>query len=53
MHEIHWDDELTSVTRGLGFGVYNFDGENWVGHEDLVLATDLNYININKELAYL
>ena len=32
MHKIHWDDELSSVTRGLGFGVYNLDGESWVGH---------------------
>ena len=32
MHQIHWDDELSSVTRGLGFGVYNLDGESWVGH---------------------
>ena len=32
MHKIHWDDELSSVTRGLGFGVYNLDGEKWVGH---------------------
>ena len=27
-----WDDELTSVTRGLGFGVYKFNGETFVGH---------------------
>ena len=32
MHKIHWNDELSSVTRGLGFGVYNLDGETWVGH---------------------
>ncbi len=32
MHKIHWDDESISVTRGLGFGVYNLDGESWVGH---------------------
>ena len=32
MHKIHWDDDLSSVTRGLGFGVYNLDGETWVGH---------------------
>ena len=32
MHKVHWDDELSSVTRGLGFGVYNLDGESWVGH---------------------
>ena len=32
MHKIHWDDDLSSVTRGLGFGVYNLDGESWVGH---------------------
>ena len=32
MHKIHWDDESISVTRGLGFGVYNLDGETWVGH---------------------
>ena len=53
MHEIHWDDELTSVTRGLGFGVYNFDGENWVVHVGScpVYLTQL-YINTNKELAY-
>ena len=32
MHKVHWDDELTSVTRGLGFGVYKINGEEWVGH---------------------
>ena len=32
MHKVHWDDDLSSVTRGLGFGVYNLDGESWVGH---------------------
>ena len=32
MHKIKWDDELTSVTRGLGFGVYDINGEKWVGH---------------------
>ena len=53
MHEIHWDDELTSVTRGLGFGVYNFDGENWVGHGGSCPGYRSQlYINTNKELAY-
>jgi len=32
MHKVHWDDDLSSVTRGLGFGVYNLDGGTWVGH---------------------
>ena len=32
MHEVHWDDDLSSVTRGLGFGVYNLDGGTCVGH---------------------
>ena len=32
MHKVNWDDELTSVKRGLGFGVYNFEGETFVGH---------------------
>ncbi len=32
MHMVSWDDELSSVTRGLGFGVYDFGGERWVGH---------------------
>ncbi|MAU64224.1 MAG: hypothetical protein CMC38_07805 [Flavobacteriaceae bacterium] len=32
MHTVHWDDELTSVTRGLGFGVYDSNDEEWVGH---------------------
>ena len=32
MHKVSWDDELSSVTRGLGFGVYDFGGESWVGH---------------------
>jgi CubicO group peptidase (beta-lactamase class C family) len=32
MHKVNWDDELTSVTRGLGFGVYNLNGETFVGH---------------------
>ena len=32
MHKVSWDDELTSVTRGLGFGVYKFNGETFVGH---------------------
>ena len=32
MHKVSWDDELSSVTRGLGFGVYDFEGERWVGH---------------------
>jgi CubicO group peptidase (beta-lactamase class C family) len=32
MHKVSWDDELSSVTRGLGFGVYDFGGERWVGH---------------------
>ena len=53
MHEIHWDDKLTSVTRGLGFGVYNFDGENWVGHGGSCPGYRSQlYINTNKELAY-
>ena len=53
MHEIHWDDELTSVTRGLGFGVYNFDGENWVGHGGSCPGYRSQlYLNTNKELAY-
>ena len=53
MHEIHWDDELTSVTRGLGFGVYNFDGDNWVGHGGSCPGYRSQlYINTNKELAY-
>ena len=53
MHEIHWDDELTSVTRGLGFGVYNFDGENWVGHGGSCPGYRSQlYINTDKELAY-
>ena len=53
MHEIHWDDKLTSVTRGLGFGVYNFDGENWVGHGGSCPGYRSQlYINSNKELAY-
>ena len=53
MHEIHWDDELTSVTRGLGFGVYNFGGENWVGHGGSCPGYRSQlYINTNKELAY-
>ena len=32
MHDVHWDDDLSSITRGLGFGVYNLDGGTWVGH---------------------
>ena len=53
MHEIHWDDKLTSVTRGLGFGVYNFDGENWVGHGGSCPGYRSQlYINTDKELAY-
>ena len=32
MHKVSWDDELSSETRGLGFGVYDFGGERWVGH---------------------
>lgn len=32
MHKVNWDDELTSVTRGLGFGIYNLNGETFVGH---------------------
>ena len=53
MHEIHWDDELTSVTRGLGFGVYNFNGDNWVGHGGSCPGYRSQlYINTNKELAY-
>jgi|TARA_B110000858_G_C17773925_1_gene461180 CubicO group peptidase (beta-lactamase class C family) len=32
MHKVSWDDELSSVKRGLGFGVYDFGGERWVGH---------------------
>ena len=53
MHEIHWDDELTSVTRGLGFGIYNFDGENWVGHGGSCPGYRSQlYINTDKELAY-
>ena len=53
MHEIQWDDKLTSVTRGLGFGVYNFDGENWVGHGGSCPGYRSQlYINTNKELAY-
>jgi len=53
MHEIHWDDELTSITRGLGFGVYNFDGDYWVGHGGSCPGYRSQlYINTNKELAY-
>ena len=53
MHEIHWDDELTSVTRGLGFGVYNFNGDNWVGHGGSCPGYRSQlYINTSKELAY-
>ena len=53
MHEVHWDDELTSVTRGLGFGVYNFDGENWVGHGGSCPGYRSQlYINPDKEIAY-
>ena len=43
MHKIHWDDESISVTRGLGFGVYNLDGESWVGHGDHVQDTGLSF----------
>ena len=32
MHKIHWNDKLTSVTRGLGFGVYKLNGEKFIGH---------------------
>jgi len=32
MHKVHWNDELTSVTRGLGFGVYKLNGEKFIGH---------------------
>ena len=53
MHEIHWDDELTSITRGLGFGVYNFDGDYWVGHGGSCPGYRSQlYINTDKELAY-
>ena len=53
MHEVQWDDELTSVTRGLGFGVYNFDGENWVGHGGSCPGYRSQlYINPDKEIAY-
>ena len=32
MHKVHWDDKLTSVTWGLGFGIYKLNGETFVGH---------------------
>ena len=41
------------VFQAIGFGVYNFDGENWVGHGGSCPGYRSQlYINPDKEIAY-
>lgn len=53
MHKIHWHDKLTSVKYGLGFGIFNFDNENWVGHGGSCPGYRSQlHINPDKKIAY-
>lgn len=53
MHKVNWDDELTSITRGLGFGVYNFNGETFVGHGGSCPGYRSQlYLNTEMEISY-
>ena len=47
MHKVNWDDELTSITRGLGFGVYNFNGETIVRVNDYSVTTSRHMYDID------
>ena len=53
MHKTHWFDKLTEVKYGLGFGVYDFDDEFWVGHGGSCPGYRSQlHINPDKKIAY-
>lgn len=53
MHKIKWRDKLTGVTRGLGFGVYSFENETWVGHGGSCPGYRSQlYLNPSKQIAF-